>query len=254
MKRALTGLALSALLVVVSQAQTKTWDGGASGSWNTCTNWDPDGVPGAGDSVLVVTGASVTDAPNTFGSLEVQSGATVTFVANLGGGKAINNSGTLNRAGVWRLGGSTIEMTATSRFGSGITFLDTGGATINFTDGAAFDNANMPFEHKGINTFGYKLSATGFTTLLAGWVRSGAPPALWADATYNIDISEYDLDNGATVTLADYSGSTMPALFDPTVNIEAGSSDLSATLDFEDTLHKLVLTITPPKGTVFIIK
>ena len=152
-----------------------------------------------------------------------------------------------------RRGGSTIEVTATSRFGSDITFLDTNGSTINFVDGVAFDNTNMPFEHKGINTFGYKLSATGFNTLIAGWVRSGNS-ATWADATYNTDISDYDLGNGATVTLADYSGSTMPAPFNPAVNIEAGSSDLRGALTYDDTLFKLVLTVTPPEGTVFIIK
>ena len=62
----------------------------------------------------------------------------------------------------------------------------------------------MNFEHKAANTFGYKLSATGFTTLVADSLRSGLS-AVWADATYNIDVSDYDIANGTTIVLADYA-------------------------------------------------
>lgn len=39
---------------------TITWDGGASGSWHTPSNWDPDRLPGPGDVVCIPAGANAT--------------------------------------------------------------------------------------------------------------------------------------------------------------------------------------------------
>ncbi len=49
MKKELCWLVSALLVAAASYADTKTWDGGASGSWTTGTNWDPDGVPLAAD-------------------------------------------------------------------------------------------------------------------------------------------------------------------------------------------------------------
>lgn len=56
MHRRHAAVALAAGLAVSSSAlgQSKMWDGGAgSADWFAGLNWDPDGVPGAGDAVLV---------------------------------------------------------------------------------------------------------------------------------------------------------------------------------------------------------
>ena len=56
-----TFLLLSALAgcsFTTAQAAVVAWDGGASGSWNTTTNWNPDGLPG-NDADITISGATV---------------------------------------------------------------------------------------------------------------------------------------------------------------------------------------------------
>ena len=66
--RVLCGLVTCALLALVpagrltaagSPSCTITWDGGASGSWHTPENWNPDRLPAPGDVVCVPAGATV---------------------------------------------------------------------------------------------------------------------------------------------------------------------------------------------------
>jgi hypothetical protein len=229
---------------------TKVWDGGASGSWATATNWNPDQIPLAADKVQVGSNAAVADGTSTFSDLEIQAGATVTMVTDMSSSNYVKVAGTLNRAGVHRLNGAKIDLTGTGSLGAGITWFDTNGCTINFTDGASFGNPSMTFEHKATNTFGYTLSTTGFTTIIAGNLYSGSG-ATWANATYNINISAYDISHGGTITLVDYSGhsAAFDGTFNPTVNINAGSSGLTATLAFDKVNSKLVLTI--PTGNAY---
>ncbi|MCX6878227.1 MAG: Ig-like domain-containing protein [Verrucomicrobia bacterium] len=243
---------LLALMAATSQAAV-TWDGGGGdGLWTTPANWDANNVPIGTDDVVVGLSAAVTGATNVFSKLDIQSGASVTMASDfLAAGNTIKVDGTLNRAGVLRLIGSKVELTATGKLGAGVTFLDTSGGTMNFTNGASFGNAAMDFEHKGTNTFGYTLSLTGFQKLIANRLRSGNS-AVWADATYNIDISQYNTANGSTVVLADYA-SHDPAYsgtFNPTVNIIAGSSGLAATLSFDTTTSRLLLTFSYDSNTI----
>lgn len=229
----------------------KIWDGGVAGSWATATNWNPDLLPIAADEVIVGSSAAVTDGANTFSILEIQSGASVSMIADSTASNTIKVAGTLDRAGgVYRLNRGKVELTGTGSIGSGVTFLDTNNGTMSFSSGASFGNPNMAFEHKGTNTFNYTLSPAGFTTMIAGTLRDGAG-AVWANATYNIDISAYNISNGGTITLVDYSGHTvaMGDTFDPTVNIIAGGSGLTGTLSFDTTTSKLVLTI--PTGSAY---
>ena len=224
-----------------------TWSGRATTtSWALGSNWLGGLVPVAGDAVTVGLSASVANATNTFSALDIQQGATVTFgtVDTLAGSKTVHVAGTLDRSGVFRFNGSTVNLSG--RFGSNITFLDTNSSTMNFYDGAAFGNPAMDFEHKGTNTFGYTLSATGFTTLNAGVLRSGNG-ASWSDVTYNIDISAYHLSNGGTVTLADYTGSTMTGDFasGAKVNIIRGGSGLTGVLSFDPVTSSLLLALSP---------
>lgn len=233
-------------LVIGGSAPPVSWDGGGSDiSWLTPENWNPDGVPGATADVLVVSGATVTEAPNSFGTLEIETGATVTFPGQfLDGSKTLEVAGTLDGSGVLRFG-ATMDLSGS--LGSGITFLDTNNSTINFVDGATFANPNLSFEHKGTNTFGYKLSSTGFSTLSVGQLFSGAG-ATWSDVTYNIDLSDYDQSNGLSIVLADYSGHS-PVYndpFNPTVNIIAGDSGLGGMLSFDTLSSQLILAIDPP--------
>ena len=233
------------LLTVNYDSNTVIWDGGGSDhAWTTVANWNTDSVPLAANRVVVGSGASVTNGQNVFSTLKIDAGATVDFAGDtLSGSKTAYVAGTLDRTGVLRFY-STMELSG--RLGPNLAFLDTNGSTINFVDGASFANVNMDFEHKGANTFGYKLSGAGFTTIHAGTLRDG-DHAVWADATYNIDISNYDISHGTTIVLADYSSHTaaFDAPFNPSVHIIAGASGLRGTLGFNTTLSQLVLTVDP---------
>ena len=227
------------------------WTGsGGDGSWTNANNWGSNIRPGAFSSVVIGSNASVTGVDNVFTSLTVASGASVSFgVDTVSGGKTLDISGTLDRAGVFHLVGSTLKLSGS--LGSSITWLDTNGSTLNFSNGAAFANPNMSFEHKGSNTFGYTLSASGFSTLTAGALHSGnngSFSATWANATYNIDVSAYNISNGNTIVLAQYAShdAVFDGTFNPTVNIIAGSSGHSGILTFDKVLSRLVLTVNDP--------
>ena len=224
-----------------------TWDNDSGdGLWTTAANWNPDGVPGASGRVLVETG-TVTSAQNDFSELYISEGASVTFAEDLQTGNLISTAGTLDKSGVWRLSGASVTLESTGVLGANITHFDTLNSTFNVEDGASFANSSMPFEHKGANTFGYTLSETGFTTLVAGGLLSGSS-AQWSDATYNIDVSAYDISRGTTIVLADYAShaAAFDGPFNPTVNIitGTGTQELGGSLAFDTTESQLVLTIT----------
>ena len=249
LKTASTILSTLAVLGATAHAATPVWNGGASGSWATATNWNPVGVPLAADNVVVGSSAAVTDATNVFTSLDIQAGAAVTMVTDMNQSNTVKVEGTLNRAGgVYRLGHTNIELTGTGSLGAGITWLDTFDSTMSFTDGASFGNPNMGFEHKGTNVFNYTLSATGFRTLIAGGLYSGTyyggSAATWSNVTYNIDVSNYNLSNGTVVTLVDYASGTLPGNFatDAKVNIIAGSSGLNPKVTFNTSTSALIVT------------
>jgi hypothetical protein len=105
----------------------RTWDGGGGdSSWTTPANWNPDGVPVAGDNVLVGPGATVTNAQNEFAVLTIGTGATVRFAEYTAAGNAITNAGVIDYAGVFRLTGTpVVTLTGSGSFGAGITWLDT---------------------------------------------------------------------------------------------------------------------------------
>jgi len=223
-----------------------TWDGGGADSdWMTAANWNPDTVPGGSDAVLVGSGAVVTNAQATFASLNVGAGALVAFASQfLDSGNQIISDGQIEFPGTARLNGATVTLDSTGSLSANVSWLDLLNGTINFVDGAAFGNSSISVEHKGINTIGFTLSETGFTTLQAGALHAGNNAA-WSNATYNIDISEYNYSNGLSFVLADYT-SVFPGTFNPTINIIPGSSGLGAALSLDAALARLVLTIDPP--------
>ena len=62
--------------------------------------------------------------------------------------------------------------------------------------------------------------------------------------TFNLDVSNYEVSNGTTVELIDYSGhdSAYGGTFNPTVNLTAGDSGLSGTLSFDTASSKVIYT------------
>jgi hypothetical protein len=83
---------------------------------------------------------------------------------------------------------------------------------------------------------------------MAGGLFSGNN-ASWSDVTYNIDVSNYDINNGTVVTLADYTSTTMVGDFaNARVNVMTGDSGLDATLSFDPVEVRLVLKFEAPPG------
>ena len=217
----------------------------------------PTNLPSASDTVVVGSGATVTNGQSTFASLEIRQGATVKLSASTGqngiGVRTLTVAGTLDvhagQGSVVRLGGTTVNLSG--HLGSGIGWLDLLNGSINFTNGAAFDNPAMAFEHKGNNTFSYTLSTNGFTTLVAGNLASGSygVPAAWSNATYNIGISGYTGPRPKAFVLADYSG--QDTIFTNTFNPKVTITGLDGgSLRFDTNTSSLVLKVNGPKGTL----
>jgi hypothetical protein len=71
---------LPAMLLFSTQAfaVTKIWNGGPVGSWDNGFNWDPTGVPGSGDDVVLNSAATITLASaTTINSLAVSAAVTI---------------------------------------------------------------------------------------------------------------------------------------------------------------------------------
>ncbi len=235
------------------------WDGGGIGDdWTTAANWNFDAVPGTSDEVVIGTGFSVTNGQAEFGTLTIATNSTVVFGEDgLPAASTIVCSGTVARAGVWRLsGGGTLTLTGTGSMGSEVSWLDLQGADLTFYDGASFGNTNMNFEARGVNAFGFVLSSSGFATLDLGQLWEAG--STWADKTFNIDISGYDRYLGTTITLMDFSAGGLGGTFNsasnsPTVNITGHSG---GTLSWDAVNYDLILEMEPPppKGAVFVIR
>jgi hypothetical protein len=134
------------LLIIVAvqalQAQTSyTWTGASSTSWNTATNWAPNGIPGAADNVTIVTGGntcklgagtSITNLTVTSGTLDMN-GGTLTV------------SGTIAQftAGTVQNGTLTVTGATTTTFGNGPVTMN---CVVNITS-AAFTAKNTTFQN-----------------------------------------------------------------------------------------------------------
>ena len=102
------------LLLLVCQccfAATKTWNGGAAGSWNNAANWSPAGVPvvatspSTGDDIIfdgsIATTVTITDYPaqvNTdyWGQLSLINNVTVNISSGSGTYLYFGNGVTIN--------------------------------------------------------------------------------------------------------------------------------------------------------------
>jgi len=73
---------LTLLIAAAGFAQVKyTWTGG-SGSWQTASNWNPNGVPGVADTAVINSGTVTIDQSVTIASL-FQNGATINGIGDL---------------------------------------------------------------------------------------------------------------------------------------------------------------------------
>jgi len=206
-----------------------TWDGGGTDNlWTTASNWSGNTLPVDGDTVAIANGDTV-DIPGNYWDLPT--GVTI----NVSGNSQIVN----NIAAARLYGGMTFNFSS----GSGMSgaYIDLQNGILNFEDGATFTPNSI--QHRLTTIYGLTLSSTGFTTLTPGILRQGTDED-WGDVTFNLDVSNYEVSNGTTVELIDYSGhdSAYGGTFNPTVNLTAGDSGLSGTLSFDTASSKVIYT------------
>jgi hypothetical protein len=142
MKRSILLCGLFIIVAVQSlQAQTSyTWTGTTSTSWNTATNWAPNGIPGAADNVTVVTGGNTCKlgASTSINNLTVTSG---TLDMN-GGTLTVNGTTVQFTAGTVQNGTLTVTGATTTVFGNGPVSMN---CVVNITS-AAFTAKNTTFQ------------------------------------------------------------------------------------------------------------
>jgi len=231
-------LAIAAVTFVglqVSLADTHTWDAGSGdGLWTTATNWFPDQVPANGDTAIINNGDTV-NGPN---------GNIATVTLNISGNSTLTRTG----GGAIRLHGSTLTVASGSTLTGG--FWDLNNAAITFEDGAV---ATMnDWEQKGVNTFTYNLSATGFTTLTPNIFRNdgnnpASPATLIADDTYTVDLANYT-GGGGIITLMDFNidgeGMDNAAFQNATLNVLNPGAH-TARMYWDDATEAIKLNVDP---------
>lgn len=124
------------------RAQTNyTWNGSSSTSWNTATNWTPNGIPGAADNVTIVTGSNSCKmgASAAINNLTVTSG---TLDMN-GGTLTVNGTTAQFTTGTVQNGTLTVTGATTTTFGNGPMTMN---CVVNITS-AAFTTKNTVFQN-----------------------------------------------------------------------------------------------------------
>jgi hypothetical protein len=122
-------------------AQTSyTWNGSTSTSWNTPTNWTPNGVPGAVDNATIVTGSNncLLGSSTSINNLTLTSGT-----LNMGGGTlTVNGTNAVFTTGTVQNGTLTVTGATTTTFGNGPVTMN---CTVNITS-AAITEKNTVFQ------------------------------------------------------------------------------------------------------------
>ena len=164
-------------------AQTATWTGLTSTSWNTATNWNPAAIPTATDDVVIPSAPAtqpVLSTTATAKSVEVQSGASLTITS--AGSLTINNSRRFQTfiASFWNRGrvvsgGQLIINNTTGSVGYGL--VNTGN----------FDNvAGGQISIDGANTLGLYNVNGGFVNLSTITIRNASQYSVFSrDANFS---------------------------------------------------------------------
>ncbi|MBF0244495.1 MAG: hypothetical protein HQL31_04405, partial [Planctomycetes bacterium] len=209
MSRSSLFVLIFSLLASLGQAATITWTGTASDDWETPANWDL-GVPAAGDSVVIATGAvrypNISSSPATFQDLTISYG-------NL----AIRDDVTLT-GNLVSSGNITIYNSPVISLGGNLQFSSTAGFTRN-TETIAFSgtSGNQDF-YSGSKTF-YNLSVqTGGNVVLQENVSQ-----IDLGATLSITSGSLDL-NGNTFALASQLTLAGGNLLVGSGNLDAGTT------------------------------
>jgi hypothetical protein len=163
-----------------------TWDGGASGLWDTAANWDSDTVPVSGDTVNINNAA----VSLTYGALYYPG------IVNLTGTASLDVSG----GNVARFQNNTIfNIGSQANFGASDDFFELRGKELNFDSGATADLGTWEFKVNPV-TVQFNLDAAGFTTIDTGRLK---PEMALNNFTWVVDMANYT-GGEQTITLLDF--------------------------------------------------
>ena len=210
---------------VISTSTTRTWDAGGGGNtdWFTAANWSGDVVPGAGDTAILNTNATITLSGNASVFTFTQSTGTLTgtgtlTVSNDFGWSGGTQSGTgvtkipvgalwnlTSNTGNMILDGRTVNLDGTANFtGTGPAFLNNG-ATINNAGTFLFANNNDLGATSGAGTFNnligavvQKSAGTGLTDI--GVIGAGNSVFFNNAGTLGAQVGTLRLNDGGTDT------------------------------------------------------
>ena len=243
-----TLLTLSALVgcsFTAAQAATVTWDGETSDSWNTTTNWNPDGLPGSADDVTIEDAAVTINE----GNFDIKSLSLVN--SSLDG----IDSGTNGAVIRWVNGATVISVDKDSNLGTENDFYDMRGITLNFESGAKADLGTWEF--KNSSKIAFELDAGGFTTIGGtGRLKTVHAANLY---TWEVDMAAY-AGGAGTITLLDFASelgsiNMTSVLFDTgTLSIlNAGTTYAGSTLSWDEATLAVQLNVIPESGTYALI-
>ena len=216
----------------------EVWDGEANdGRWESAANWRPNGVPGRNEWVVIGLNATVTANNAQCRNVTVERGsnssnsAQVLACALTIDGTYERPSGGINPAGK--------SITVRGLFGS-VPWIDTWNTAFTFYDGARFGNPGMSFRVRHGNTMRFVLSTLGLTPSEAG---AALDPNNWNDVTMRVDVSDYDLQNGARVILWDFGrhDGAFDVVDEVQVEVEDRRRRLDARMFWETDGSRLVL-------------
>lgn len=175
-----TGFSLCAILTL--HAADFTWNGGASGSWNSPANWLVNGqpaesVPGAGDAAKFTSSATITEAM-TIGTgvltLDIASGESLTIDAVISG-----------EGGISRVNAGALHLKKANAFSGGFSSTGTANPTsyiaadavlsgeVYIYDGAALGGSTASFDADCTWGHGSALHIAGPVTVTTPLVLSG---------------------------------------------------------------------------------
>lgn len=274
MKRLLLFSVLSIFCLTIS-AQTKTWVGPSGGSFDVASNWNPVGIPGSGNDVVIPTGSdlnigaanvkSITIQGNSVASLagnlnftnasSIATNATVNWSSGALNGATINNNGTFNLSGTNSKGidGNTMFVNngAFNIDSDGLLVLTNVGHTFENTSSGVINlNAGGQITHqlgsgsgllKNSGLIKKQQSSDGFL-ILAAFENDNGTIAV-ENGTLNIDSSNGDVPN-AILTNGIYnvsSGETL--LWNGGFNLVGTlTGQLDGMLDWKGTVNVLTGT------------
>lgn len=189
-------------------AQTKTWTGNTDSDWHNPANWNPVGVPSAGDNIQIQ--------PNSGNPYPVISESDVTVasmqISNWSGGElTVSNERTL-----------TITTGLTFNSGGSL-FIESGGA-VNLTGGSfnmAYDNTLIDITSGSFSSdIDIEIRGNGFNAG-SGTVAINANFTLPNSKVFNVESADVTISNSSEIN-GTYNGDDGYTIFESNVEVRSG--------------------------------